>query len=225
MEGWCPWVLFSHWRSQMLNRDLSEWCCTDLEEEQCSQHVAISLTFLRPSVAICHDLCGSGGASASLLCSRILSVASRSGIVISHSFERKWSQKLPMSPSWWHHSSVWILFLSNDLFIYLFETETEIESEGNSRGPEGERTLSRLHSEHGVQCGGQSHDPQITTQAETKSQILNQLSHPGTPGYEFFNPLSYPGTPWLCILSGNWFSSYLTPTWRYTCSILSPSVQ
>ena len=50
------------------------------------------------------------------------------------------------------------------------------EPVGVRMGAEGERMSSRLHP-----CGAQSQDPKITTPVETKSQILNQLCHPGTP--------------------------------------------
>lgn len=32
-----------------------------------------------------------------------------------------------------------------------------------------------------LNVGAWSHDPEVITRAETKSQLLNQLSHPGTP--------------------------------------------
>jgi len=35
-------------------------------------------------------------------------------------------------------------------------------AEGMGEG-EGERISSRLHAEHGTQCGAQSHDPEIMT--------------------------------------------------------------
>ena len=40
---------------------------------------------------------------------------------------------------------------------------------------EGERILSRFHT----QCGAGSHNPEIMTWLEIKSQMLNWLSHPG----------------------------------------------
>ena len=42
-----------------------------------------------------------------------------------------------------------------------------------------ERNLSRLSAEQGAQCGAWSQDPEIMTWAETKSQMLNWLYHPG----------------------------------------------
>ena len=51
------------------------------------------------------------------------------------------------------------------------------------RGREGEReiTLSRLHAQRGGQCGAPSQDLGIMTSAKIKSQMPNQLSHPGAP--------------------------------------------
>ena len=42
-------------------------------------------------------------------------------------------------------------------------------------------------SAHSTQpdLGAWSHNPEIMIWAETKSQMLNQLSHPGTPSYYF----------------------------------------
>ena len=50
-------------------------------------------------------------------------------------------------------------------------------------GGRGERRgkRDRLHAERGAQCGAQSHNPEIMTRAEIKSQTFNQLNHPGTP--------------------------------------------
>ena len=48
-------------------------------------------------------------------------------------------------------------------------------------GVEGERIWSRLHTQRGAQPGTQSQDPEITTSAETKSQLLNQLSPQAPP--------------------------------------------
>ena len=39
-------VIFSHWRNQMLRKDLSQCCCLGLEEGQCSHCAAASPTFL-----------------------------------------------------------------------------------------------------------------------------------------------------------------------------------
>ena len=46
------------------------------------------------------------------------------------------------------------------------------------RGVEEERKiLSRLHAEHGIWCGTQSHNPKIISWVEIKSQTLDQRSH------------------------------------------------
>lgn len=53
-----------------------------------------------------------------------------------------------------------------DLCIYF--REREHTQRGGSEG-EGERILSRLRAECGVQCGTRYRDPEITTQGKTKS--------------------------------------------------------
>ena len=52
--------------------DLLVWCCAGLGEEWCGQCVAAPFTLLMQSLG----LCGTGGAPASPLCSKILSVVS-----------------------------------------------------------------------------------------------------------------------------------------------------
>ena len=52
---------------------------------------------------------------------------------------------------------------------------------GEAEG-EGERISSRLYAEQGAPHGGQSQESKIMTPPETKSRMLNQLHHPGTPG-------------------------------------------
>ena len=42
--------------------------------------------------------------------------------------------------------------------------------------------LSTLHAQQGAQCGAWTQDFETKTWAEIKSQMLNQLSHPGTLG-------------------------------------------
>ena len=50
------------------------------------------------------------------------------------------------------------------------------------RGRGKARTSSRPHTQHRDKCGAQSQvQPEYLTWAKIKSQILNQLSHPGTP--------------------------------------------
>jgi len=57
---------------------------------------------------------------------------------------------------------------------------------GRGRGRRRERILSRLHVQHRAWRGARSHDPEIMTWAKIKSQMLNRLSHPGTPLKDFF---------------------------------------
>ena len=56
-------------------------------------------------------------------------------------------------------------------------------SEGGGKGAGGE--TSRLYTEHGAYCSVLSHDPKNMTWAETKSLMLNSLSHPDTPPIKF----------------------------------------
>ena len=60
-------------------------------------------------------------------------------------------------------------------FIYLLERK-RIQP-GGAEG-EGERVSSRLPAECRAWCRARSHDPEIMTWAETKSQAFNQLQHP-----------------------------------------------
>ena len=55
------------------------------------------------------------------------------------------------------------------------------ERESTSGRTEGERISSRLCARHRAWCGAQSHDPEITTWVETKSQMPNELHHPDAP--------------------------------------------
>ena len=71
--------------------------------------------------------------------------------------------------------------------IYLFILERERKAERESmqawgRGQrERERVSSRLSVECWAQSGTESHDPEIRTWTETKSQTLNQSCPPGAP--------------------------------------------
>ena len=74
------------------------------------------------------------------------------------------------------------LWRGNQTFKNIYLLTWERERARTSRGEgEKERILSRFHSQHGVQCRAQSHDPGIMTWAEIMNQRLNQLSHPGAP--------------------------------------------
>ena len=50
------------------------------------------------------------------------------------------------------------------------------------QGQKESRILSEFHAQHRAWHGAPSHDPGIMTWAWIKSQMLNWLSHPGTPG-------------------------------------------
>ena len=56
-------------------------------------------------------------------------------------------------------------------FVLFFKREGDSEWWGAPEG-EGERILSRLHTQHGAQHGTPSHDPEIMTWAEIKSWML-----------------------------------------------------
>ena len=68
--------------------------------------------------------------------------------------------------------------------FFLREVSRERERERKSRKRGRRRISSRLHAQCGAQCGAQTHDPEIVTQAEIKSQMLKWLSHPGSPRQE-----------------------------------------
>ena len=81
-----------------------------------------------------------------------------------------------------------LFFLQKILFIYCRQQEYmwvcvpgKLGEEQTVREREGERISSRLHAELGAWLGAQSYHSKIMTWAETKSQPLNWLSHPGAP--------------------------------------------
>ena len=55
---------------------------------------------------------------------------------------------------------------------------------GNTEG-EGDSQVGCIHTEHGAQQGTQSHDPEIMTWTETKSQSFKWLWYPGVPNLIF----------------------------------------
>ena len=66
------------------------------------------------------------------------------------------------------------------LYIYLLERESEHTPAGGAeRGRE--RISSKFPTEQGAWHGARTHDLEIMTWAETKSQTPNRLSRPGTP--------------------------------------------
>jgi len=65
-------------------------------------------------------------------------------------------------------------------FIYLFERECK---QGRSR----EREISRLRTERRAQCGAQSHNPEIMTWAEIKSQMFNWVTQASLSFFVFID--------------------------------------
>ena len=72
-----------------------------------------------------------------------------------------------------------------------------------------ERVLSRLHTQHEARPEAPSHDPEMVTLAEIKSQYLtNWATYPGSPGLvHILDPFLWP-----------------QPHWRGWCSFKSSSV-
>ena len=75
----------------------------------------------------------------------------------------------------YHISGIKYIFLKLN-----FLREREWRAEG-----EWERISNRFHAEHRAWHGVHFHNPEIVTWAETKSWMLNQLSHPGVPGTNY----------------------------------------
>ena len=72
-----------------------------------------------------------------------------------------------------------------DLFIYFEREKLYSHTWVRGRGRGRDSILSRLHAQHGAQRGDTSHDCEIMTWAEIKSQMLNWLSHPDAPNDSF----------------------------------------
>ena len=87
----------------------------------------------------------------------------------------------------YHHSSL-ISVLSSQkqlsiiisIFLYFFLTYFRESMCTQVEGIEGEGIRSRIHTECRARWGAWSQDPEITTWAKTKSQMLNQLHHSNT---------------------------------------------
>ena len=97
--GYPLWLLFSHWGNWRFRADVSMWWCTGLGEGQLGQRVAIFFTLLMSFLLVSVV---QGFASASLPCSRSLSVVSWYWIDVVFLVLEGWSQEKPMSASWWH---------------------------------------------------------------------------------------------------------------------------
>jgi len=105
---------------------------------------------------------------------------------------RTWLATVELMACWKVTDKIFsILFLFKDLFIW--EKERETAQAGGAEG-KGERISSRLHTQHGARRRTQSHDPEIMTQTETKSQSLNQLQHPGAPIFCFLILREFSGS-------------------------------
>ena len=78
--------------------------------------------------------------------------------------------------------------------IYLFIWVGEREERERKRE---KRILGRLPMECGVECWARSHNPEIMTQTDTKSQKLNRLSHTGTLNSYLFFQSGFSGMPCL----------------------------
>lgn len=75
---------------------------------------------------------------------------------------------------------------------------------------EVEGVPSRLHTGHRAQPGTWSHDSKIMTGAETNSQLLNRMNHPGTLFFKF-RP----------ILVGSLELAQASTLLQHTCSMLN----
>lgn len=80
---------------------------------------------------------------------------------------------------------------TSNYFIYLFFFKREriwaSGGAGETQRVRGRENSSRLPAECRIWCRDPSHDPEIMTGAEIKSQTLKRLSHPGTPHLQFLN--------------------------------------
>ena len=81
-----------------------------------------------------------------------------------------------------------IFWLKASCFVFLRVCESMRAGVG---GAEGQRILSKLHTQHIAWQGAQSHDPEIMTWAKIKSQSFNRLSQPGTPQSKYSSTSSH----------------------------------
>ena len=85
----------------------------------------------------------------------------------------------------------WLPCLKIDVLTSFNLLENKFKLEQLMTSKKHERVLSKeniskiyiyiFQAQHRAQCGAWTHDTEIKTWAEVKSQPLNQLSHPGTP--------------------------------------------
>ena len=95
--------------------------------------------------------------------------------------------------------------------INLFMSERErVWAGGRGKGKGEKECSSRLATDHGAWCNTQSQDPEIMPFAKTKSQVLNQLSHPGAPHSSillfnnYSHSLFFPSFPPIPSVSLHW---------------------
>ena len=82
--------------------------------------------------------------------------------------------------------------LNYSVKIYLFILERAPAWVGGGAKEEGENYLSRLPAQLGAPHGSWSQDPENVTWAKIKNQLLNQLSHSGTPSSLFNSTDGHP---------------------------------
>ena len=102
-----------------------------------------------------------------------------------------------------HHLSPYIITIFFRCYLFIWERENERAWVGGR-----DRGTSRLPTEYWAQHGAWSHNPEIMTWAEIKSQMLNQLSHPGAPIITILLtmfPMMYFSSLWVTYsITGFW---------------------
>lgn len=99
------------------------------------------------------------------------------------SFRKEYIQKL----------SIWRMISFKDFYLFILREIGKESKEGTEA--EWERISGRHPTEYGACVRAQSHNPEIMSWVEIKSQLFNWLSHPGAPGNWFL--LKYKS---LCII-------------------------
>ena len=83
--------------------------------------------------------------------------------------------------------NILIIFGIFILFYFLRDRAWSLNRGEGQREREREN-LKQLHTQRRAQHKPGSHDPEFMTQAEIESQMLKQLSHPGSP-WNFLNEI------------------------------------
>ena len=84
---------------------------------------------------------------------------------------------------------------------YLRERERDCTHKQGEGQKEKGRISSRLHTQGRARHRAQSHNLEIMTWAEIKSQTFNQLSHPGAPSHLFWSTTDSPFSAHLSSLT------------------------